>query len=122
MPVTYGQGQGDAIRTRLPGQADARTLGEQARDTSEAFSGLPRLQPVDVLNQTFTNPMFVGMKFKPKLVIVGVRLTQDPETSTTVLGPGVTFSWRGDGILVRAIDGLTSGAGIRYDFAFLGVG
>lgn len=121
MPITYGDAS-NAVRTRLPGTTDTVTSGEAARDTDDRFGGLVPLQMKTLENVTFTSPLFVSMPRKPAFVVCGVTLAQDPETGTTALGGVVACTWKGDGISVRAIPGITSGSGIRYNLTFLGVG
>lgn len=111
----------DAIRTRLPGVADTVTSGELARDASQQFGKLPALQFVEVLGQDYFEPLFVRMAKAPKMVLCGVQNAKDDQA---IVGfeAGVEFTWTGNGINIRRIQGLTAGSGVRYNFAFLGVG
>lgn len=125
MPITYGPGASDAVRTRLPGAADTVTAGEAARDADERFGGLVPLQRVDVLNEVYAEPMFVAMPSAPKILIVGVQLVVAPDSAPTLnCGCLCEFVWTGNGCRVRHIDGMSAGInpGTRYNFYFLGVG
>lgn len=110
------------IRTRLPGVVDPTSAGELARDAAQGLASTPSLQLVSVNNQTYAPPFVVRMSKAPKAVFCGVKLTTGEDTGTTAIGGSVAWTWTGNGIRVRAIDGLTAGTGVRYNFAFLGVG
>jgi hypothetical protein len=111
----------DAIRTRLPGVSDTVTSGELARDASQQFGKLPPLQFVEVLGQDYFEPLFVRMQRPPKMVLCGVKNAKDDQ-AIVGFNAAVEFTWRGNGIDIRRIQGLTPGSGVLYNFAFLGVG
>lgn len=111
----------DAIRTRLPGVSDTVTSGELARDASQQFGKIPALQFVELRGQDYFEPLFVRMARAPKLVVCGVQHAKDDQ-AIVGFSAAVEFTWTGNGINIRRIQGLTAGSGVLYNFAFLGVG
>jgi hypothetical protein len=111
----------DAIRTRLPGVTDTVTSGELARDASQQFGKLPALQLVELRGQDYFEPLFVRMARAPKMVLCGVQNASDDQA---IVGyeAAVEFTWTGNGINIRRIQGLTANSGVGYNFVFLGVG
>lgn len=121
MPITYGGGASDAVRTRLPSKTDTITSGESARDIDNRFGNLVPQQISEVKNARWAPPMFVSMAKQPKAVFVYVEHANDPQGDTLLAGPSCNFYWKGDGIWVRAIFGLSPNID-TYNFVFLGFG
>lgn len=124
MPIVYGPGASDAVRTRLPGDAGTITAGQGARDIDDRFGSLVPLQLVEVLNEIYTEPMTVVMASRPKMLICGVSLTLDPQGSLIGMGCACEWTWLGNSVSVRRIQNMNIVAlpSTRYNFVFLGVG
>lgn len=110
-----------AIRTRLPGDVSPEVIGEQARDADQAVSGIPRLQLVEVNNQTWSSPFGVAFEARPRMILVNCTRADDQDALVGVAGT-CDWRWENGSAQIRNIAFLPFSNTNKYNFIFLGVG
>lgn len=112
--------QSSAIRTRLPGNVDTVTMGEQARDADDALGAIPRMQLVEVNGQPYQPPFVVTFPVRPRMVLC--QMMQAGDQGAAVSGNAQpTWRWNNGGAEITFVSGLTAGP-VLYNWVFLGVG